>query len=144
MIKYIDGRSQLYNVSDIMKSVNNYMNILDAGEESTEQLHLMMMQEYEKCYEYMDSLNQGYMVTPYNPIPFQGKKGKIKEIIKRIIRKCIVWYTTDLCNQQTNINSTMVYLMNHQLYIMQGLIDENKKLHDKLDELTHNREGKDE
>ena len=144
MIKYIDGRSQLYNVSDIMKSVNNYMNVLDAGEESTEQLHLMMMQEYEKCYDYMDSLNQGYMVTPSNPIPFQGKKGKIKEIIKRVIRKCIVWYTTDLCNQQTNINSTMVYLMNHQLYIMQGLIDENKKLHDKLDELTHNREGKDE
>ena len=141
MIKYIDGRSQLYNVSDIMNSVNNYMNVLDAEEESTEQLHLMMMREYEKCY---DNLNQGYMVTPYNPIPFQGKKGKIKEIIKRVIRKCIVWYTTDLCNQQTNINSTMVYLMNHQLYIMQALIDENKKLHDKLDELTHNREGKDE
>lgn len=144
MIKYIDGRSQLYNVSDIMNSVNNYMNVLDAEEESTEQLHLMMMREYEKCYDYMDNLNQGYMVTPYNPIPFQGKKGKIKEIIKRVIRKCTVWYTTDLCNQQTNINSTMVYLMNHQLYIMQALIDENKKLHDKLDELTHNREGKDE
>ena len=144
MIKYIDGRSQLYNVSDIMNSVNNYMNVLDAEEESTEQLHLMMMREYEKCYDYMDNLNQGYMVTPYNPIPFQGKKGKIKEIIKRVIRKCIVWYTTDLCNQQTNINSTMVSLMNHQLYIMQALIDENKKLHDKLDELTHNREGKDE
>lgn len=28
MIKYIDGRLQTCNVSDIMNSVNNYVNIL--------------------------------------------------------------------------------------------------------------------
>ncbi len=142
MIKYIDGRLQTCNVSDIMNSVNNYVNILSLDEVSGEKLHSIMMEEYEKCYSMVESLNQGYGITPYNPIPFQGRKGKIKEIIKRLIRKCIVWYTTDICNQQTNVNSTMTLLMNHQLYIMQCLIDENKKLHAEVDKLTDNREGK--
>lgn len=124
------------DVEDVMRDINNYINFKECDNIS-ESLHdANTSKNLEQFYALVEQLNSGYEITPYNPIPFQGRFARIKAFIKRIIRKCIGWYVADICQQQICVNANIVRAINQQMYVNKSLEEENKHLLKQIEKIS--------
>lgn len=136
MVKYIIVPAADSNIEDVMRDVNNYINFHQCDNISESLRDENMSKSFEEFYQLVAQLNSGYEITPYNPIPFQGRFARIKGFIKRIIRKCIGWYVADICQQQICVNANMVRAINQQMYVNKRIEEENRYLRKHIEKIT--------
>lgn len=139
MVKYMKAPGSQYDVEDVMRDINNYINFKECDNISGSLLDGNMSKSFERYYKMVEELNSGYEITPYNPIPFQGRFARIKGFIKRVIRKCIGWYVADICQQQMCVNANIVRAINLQMYVNKSLEEENRYLRKQIEKKSEEK-----
>lgn len=131
MIKFLNITTGNIDVEDIMNIINNYI-ILDDDNEISNSLSKVNKDVILKNIR--ENLIQASI--SYNlqepAIVSSGKFKMVKKLIKRIIRKTIYWYISDINRQQILLNANMVRALNGELQLTELLLEENKALKMKL------------
>ena len=61
---------------------------------------------------------------------------KVKQLIKRVIKKLGNWYINIIVNRQIEYNASVVRSLNEQMEIIKVLCDRNAALEDEINKLT--------
>lgn len=129
-IKFISTNAKESTVKEIMDYVNLYV---DGNYSFDDDIYIY---DFEKDFlEHTNTLvlaNQVYNVTVDGAVESIGKFYKIKNLIKKVVRKIIYWYIKDINTQQVEFNAYSIRALNQQSRLINELYRSNHKLSEML------------
>lgn len=104
----------------------------DVGEFSDLDGDILTGYSFEELTRQVDNINAQYMVQEYRIFPSHGVLNKIKNIVKKLIRKPIRFYVNPIVHDQDEFNASVVKSINQ----IKFYISENEQLKQQVEELT--------
>jgi len=129
MIKFI-SLCKSVDSEDLLEYVNRYMLIKDDNLGNTG-IYLPIM--VENMQREVQEANGLYQIN--TDVSTESDK-KVKQLIKRVIKKLGNWYINIIVNRQIEYNASVVRSLNEQMEIIKVLCDRNAALEDEINKLT--------
>ena len=129
MIKFI-SLCKSVDSEDLLEYVNRYMLIKDDNLGNTG-IYLPIM--VENMQREVQEANGLYQIN--TDVSTESDK-KVKQLIKRVIKKLGNWYINIIVDRQIEYNASVVSSLNEQMEIIKVLCDRNAALEDEINKLT--------
>lgn len=128
MVKYSNYAFRQVDVEDIMGSINNYL-ILGDQSSFKENLYSYDLNAALKIYEeQLRCTNELYQISLTREIVSSGKFRRIKNFVKKVIRKTILWYIRDIEEQQVTFNAHVVRTINMERELIHYLVAKDEEI----------------
>lgn len=88
--------------------------------------------EFQKSVQY---LNENWNIQAYRQLVGNGLAGKIKVLIRKIIRKCIKFYIEPIVEEQDKFNAKVTTSFNILTLYVTQMQEENDKLKKQIEQL---------
>lgn len=129
MIKFI-SLCKSVDSEDLLEYVNRYMLIKDDNLGNTGIYLPIMVENMQREVQEANGLCQ------INTDVSTESDKKVKQLIKRVIKKLGNWYINIIVNRQIEYNARVVRSLNEQMEIIKVLCDRNAALEDEINKLT--------
>ena len=117
MIKYLDGEGRKTTVEATMNHINVYLNGRQSIGEGLDGDRLLRY--YEEFVSYTERMKEEFDLTEIQPaVEGRGLKG----LVKKVIAKCVGWYSKDIDKRQTDFNLHLLCAVNSEKMILEQLI----------------------
>lgn len=131
MIKFFYGNTTCTDAEKALESVNKYIKLRD-NEAYVNYSDENLYQQLLELEPYISCINTGYMINPTISV---DSSSKLKQFIKKVIRKLIQWCFNDIVSRQTDFNGLLVQYANAETFLLRSLCDECILLRDENSDL---------
>lgn len=122
MIYFITSRNNGKNdIEKVMKQVNSYVNSNNKVGFAEANQYKSLEYELEQLLILADKVSTDCKKMLEGTITSGGHFSQIKNLIKKLLRKCIRWYMKDFMVNQIEFNSQITYYLKQQI-----IIDKNR------------------